>query len=131
MPYINQLDRAQAKDHPATSGELNFCITTKAIQCISGEVTASTFSVEVMKVIENYLETVGPRSYENFNDVMGVLDCIPRELDRRLTTKYQTGRWLVVEELKAMAMLFYALTMAPYEDGKIAANGDVFPEGWV
>jgi hypothetical protein len=45
---------------------------------------------------------MGPRPcYDNFNDVIGVLRCVELEMYRRM--------------------------VAPYEDEKIAAHGDVYP----
>ncbi len=127
MPYVKPSVRARALNNPTTSGELNYCITQKAMRHIDGEINASQFSVEVMQAIENFLE-IWPRNYESFNAVMGVLDCVPRELRRRLIDRYQIDVHLIEKELKAQSFLFYALTVAVYEDGKIEANGDVFTD---
>lgn len=48
-----------------------------------------------------YIEANGPLSYQLINDVLGALDGAGKEFYRRLA--------------------------APYEDGKIATNGDVYP----
>lgn len=85
MPYIDKTrrDTLLASNSPQTSGELNFLITT---------------------IIINYVEEKG-RCYDTLNSVIGVLECVKLELNRRV--------------------------IASYEDGKIAFNGDVYPESLI
>ena len=83
MPYIdwarrNVLSDSSRVDTPKTPGELNYIIT---------------------KEILAYIAEKG-QSYTNYNEVMGVLECVKQELYRRAVAKY--------------------------EDGKIKENGDVF-----
>ncbi len=132
MPYIKQEFRKTAVSLPTCPGELNYAITMLAVRCIEGEFTTSQFIVNVMKLVENYLEMRGWRNYDTFNEVMGVLACMPLELERRLRDSDE--HWAMVDkirrEMNAYRELFYVLTVGPYEDGKIETNGDVFPEGW-
>ncbi len=132
MPYVKREFRMGAATMPTDSGELNFAITMLAVRCIEGEFTASQFIVDVMKLVENYLELRRYRNYTTFNEVVGVLACVPLELERRLRDSDE--HWAVVvrikAELDAYRELFYVLTVGPYEDGKLESNGDVFPERW-
>lgn len=57
---------------------------------------------QLSKMIGNYLLEYGI-SYRHLNDVLGVLTCVQHEVYRRLA--------------------------APYEDRKLAENGDVFDAG--
>ena len=82
MPYIDAKKRkelmASPLPDPATPGELNYVICMLAMK---------------------YLDKT-TRSYQHYNDVIGVLECAKLEMYRRL--------------------------VSPYEDKKIKENGDVF-----
>ena len=80
MPYISSIDRPGAMDSPRAAGALNYKITMELL---------------------DYIARRGGASYQNFNDVIGVLECCKLEMYRRM--------------------------VAPYEDEKMALNGDVFP----
>lgn len=80
MPYINQeirkiFDQTIEKLAPATDGELNYIITRLLLR-------------------------TGPRSYQDYNALIGVLECVKLE--------------------------FYRRAVAVYEDKKKEENGDVF-----
>jgi len=81
MPYIKKEDRKIWEDMalalPKTAGELNYVLT---------------------KIALVYLPDV-PR-YNDYNEVIGVLECMKQE--------------------------FYRRAVAPYEDKKIKENGDVY-----
>jgi len=85
MPYIKQEDRKKyielitLAEKIETVGELNFVITA---------------------LCNNFLAKKDDESYENFNSVMGVLECAKQE--------------------------FYRRAVSPYEDIKKSTNGDVF-----
>lgn len=81
MPYIVQSARKPARYHPQNPGELNYAITT---------------------LVNQYLRdtAMSPPNYNNWNEVIGVLECAKLELYRR--------------------------HVAPYEDKKIVENGDVY-----
>ncbi len=133
MPYIKRKFRTGAATLPTDPGELNYGITLLAIRCVEGEFTTSQFIVETMRMVENYLESRRiPGHYTAFNEVMGVLACVPLELERRLSDTDE--HWTMVDKIRremiAYREMFYLLTVGPYEDGKLESNGDVFPEGW-
>lgn len=89
MPYIDAARREEFEvdtdfvPTPETPGELNYVLTV---------------------AVKNYLELRhfenGRISYSDYNEVIGVLECMKLEIYRRL--------------------------VAPYEDKKIEENGDVF-----
>lgn len=81
MPYVKPADRERLDTGaaPATAGELNYVIS---------------------RLVDRYLAQHSPPRYGDFNEVVGVLECVKLELYRRV--------------------------VAPYEDGKKAAYGDVY-----
>lgn len=130
MPYINREDRVRALDFSTSPGELNYALTMLAIQCVVGVLNASQFGLEVLRTVESYLKRMGPRSYNTFNEIMGVLTCMPMELERRLQDNDLSieGIRIVKKQTAAYREIFYVLSVAPYEDEKIKINGDVYPE---
>ena len=85
MPYIDYVSRlrvlpteARKKINPETPGELNFVLTS---------------------LILSYLDRT-EKKYADYNEIMGVLECIKQELYRRV--------------------------IAPYEEHKKNDNGDVY-----
>jgi hypothetical protein len=81
VPYISEDDRFELSlgTQPRTAGELNYAITAMIVE---------------------YLEADGGPKYDDFNEVIGVLECAKLELYRRM--------------------------VAPYEDRKQKENGDVY-----
>lgn len=89
MPYIDADRREDFSINddfvpvPETPGELNYVLTT---------------------AVKNYIELrnfeQGRISYADYNEIIGVLECMKQEIYRRL--------------------------IVPYEEKKIAENGDVF-----
>lgn len=84
MPYIREERRVGAlKPYVPPMegpGELNYMLTW---------------------IIGQYLKNAGGISYQNLNEIIGVLECVKQELYRRIVTLY--------------------------EDRKRAENGDVYP----
>lgn len=81
MPYIPPEDRKvldSGERKPATVGELNYVITRQVIDYLDGQI-----------------------SYDTINAVVGCLESVKVEMNRRFT--------------------------APYEDSKVRQNGDVWP----
>jgi len=73
MPYIKDkeaLSSAINYVNPQNAGELNYCIT---------------------KLIHNYLQTF-KESYSKYNEVIGVLSCVGRELYRIVISKYENKK---------------------------------------
>ena len=85
MPYISKSDRhslTRQYDNmrPANPGQLNFTLA---------------------QIVDKYINDCGGGSnYGNYNDVIGVLECLKLELYRRF--------------------------VGPYEDEKLEENGEVF-----
>jgi len=81
MPYVKPADRERLDTGaaPTSAGELNYVIS---------------------RLVDRYLAQNGPARYGDFNEVMGVLECVKLGLYRRV--------------------------VAPYEDGKKAEHGDVY-----
>ena len=80
MPYIKQEDRKRlVQIQPKNCGELNYVLS---------------------EIVDQYLTDHGGAKYRNYNDVIGVIECMKLELYRRF--------------------------VGPYEDEKLAENGEVF-----
>ena len=82
MPYIDpdfRPDLLKGWELPKTPGDLNFVLTSEVL---------------------DYLRRNGEPKYADYNEAIGVLECMKLELYRR--------------------------AVAPYEDSKIATNGDVY-----
>ena len=82
MPYIDREDRDELDYDgvmPSSPGELNFVIT---------------------RLVNKYINTIGPLRYRSINEAIGVIECVKLELYRRIA--------------------------APYEDKKMEEEGDVY-----
>ena len=80
MPYIDKVERTHLMYHgPNTPGQLNYTLTG---------------------LIQEYLNRNGNPRYQDYNDVIGALECCKLELYRR--------------------------RIAGYEDQKAKENGDVY-----
>ena len=79
MPYVLQKDRFKMMDSHTTPGELSY---------------------KLAALVDKYLTEKGGPSYDNYNDVVGVLECLKLEIYRRFA--------------------------GPYEDEKLSQNGEVF-----
>lgn len=67
-----------------------------------GQESAGELNYAITQICGWYLDKHG-LNYRNINEVIGVLECAKLEMYRRIA--------------------------APYEDTKIATNGDVYPQG--
>ena len=128
MPYIKPEDSERAESWPAAPGELNYAITMDAICVLEGHMSYDEFTFRVDLLVNRYLQKAGI-SYTNMNAVMGALDCCGREIDRRVNTFAYGG---VIDDLISILLAkrdrLYPEMLAPYEDQKIAENGDVYPD---
>lgn len=88
MPYIEQERRDKIQDNweVESIGELNYAITKKILRYL-------------IRKIGNTPHKLEP-NYADWNEIMGVLECIKQEIYRR--------------------------KVAPYEDKKKKENGDVY-----
>ena len=111
MPYIKAEDRNKfpllATIIPESEGELNYCITkliTNYIKqkCVVPEEKAKEILAKTVASIirPDCVSVVKAPNYALYNAVIGVLECAKMELYRR--------------------------QISPYEDRKIAENGDVY-----
>ena len=104
----------------------------KIVARLRGVMTSQEFDNAVGALVTEYLDRVG-MSYTNGNAVMGVLDCAARELRRR-TGAGHVPNFRAVDinkierQLKLERKRVYDFLLAPYEDKKIAENGDVYPQ---
>jgi len=97
MPYVKKnarkrldLDRL-SYSAPTSAGELNYRITKEILCYLSYLNYNKLVKSKKMSAVNNYAD---------YNEIMGVLECIKQELYRR--------------------------AIAPYEDQKIKENGDVY-----
>lgn len=140
MPYINKKLRKKAALEPETAGELNYAITIRLIEFLE-----AVDEVEIAKYLEmlekqvfwlctSYLDRHG-MSYTHANEVIGVLECARREMERRCTADriedpFNHPNWAVDQAGFALMYVtddIYEI-LAEYEDEKIAENGDVYPK---
>ena len=114
MPYIEQEVRRQIQHGapPLKAGALNYVITKILIK-------DGVDRVKIWTEIERYIRT-NRRSYQVFNDIIGVLYASVYEFYRR------TGEDLE-DEMRSLISDFYDSVVADYEDDKLKENGDVYP----
>ncbi len=132
MPYIKSEDYVRAVEASAVPGELNYAITMKIVARLRGVLTYTEFDRCLRNLTVSYLDRLG-MSYTHGNAVMGVLDCAARELRRRTGAAYNpnfSGADIrkIERQLDLERKWVYDTLLAPYEDTKIAANGDVYPK---
>ena len=116
MPYVDKEARRRLEsDYPQSAGELNYVIT-KAL--FSG-LTNSRLSAHLLAVFEQYVEDSG-LSYQTLNDIMGACSGAVFEHTRRKGRPHQ-------QEVTVIQILrdFYNEVAGPYENTKIASNGDI------
>src|SRR5574340_631748 len=138
MPYITQSRRDELKRLPVpeTAGELNYLITLELIKAYAdGGIhiqTSTIFKMEVEEIIDAYLEHSKP-SYQLINDVLGALSGAAREFSRRVPKRGISNtcpyfeRQVYIDTLELISQQFYKNVAVPYENKKIAENGDVYP----
>lgn len=127
MPYIKPEDYERAIAKPAVPGELNYSLSMSAAALFRGVPNLEEFEVEVNRKVDQYLTDNGI-SYTNYNNIIGCLSCCGWELQRRFKgTKLWLEAYAVADVLRGVAVDLYHERAIPYEDTKIAENGDVFP----
>lgn len=115
MPYIDQEDRHQIKHGRAAlvAGELNYVITKLLI--------AEKF-VDIRPTVMSYW-CLNFKRYQTINDIIGALECAKLEYRRRMGGG---AREYAIEAIENAKADFYNTVAAPYEDGKVKVNGDVY-----
>jgi hypothetical protein len=130
MPYIDPRDYTHAAVTPETPGELNFTITMDIIALLRKDISFQDFTLDVQTLVNEHIERVG-MSYTTGNAVMGVLDCAAREAWRRVHRDSRDQRErlaFVISQLRMERDRVYNTILTPYENQKIAENGDVYPK---
>lgn len=118
MPYIKLIARerlANAKAIILNAGELNYLLTRECQKW-----PQMFIRVRLWVIVRRYL-SAQILNYETLNSVMGALEGCKREYVRRVGENAT-----VVCALNDVQDDFYEKIVAPYEQGKIAENGDVF-----
>lgn len=126
MPYIKSADYSRAARLPISSGELNFAITREIVAFLGAYPGGSLngFRGRVSKLCNSYINRRGV-NYTVMNEVIGVIACAGLEVMRRCGGTLAVE--VVTEMLADVGDTLYDDLLAPYEDGKIKENGDVYP----
>lgn len=124
MPYVTQPEREELKTaRPTTVGQLNYVITKLALKYREAQTfPVSQLATEIRNTIAWYMPE--KKNYELFNGIIGVLQCARLEYARRTKRRdARDNRILFI--LDTVRDDFYKEVVAPYEDMKIALNGDI------
>lgn len=122
MPYIAQDDRKaldSGSRQPATAGELNYMISTTVLASIKIGSRQTVLFDCLLLIGKEYIGRAG-LNYAHINDVLGAYSGAALELRRR--TRYCGVESRLISDVSDR---FYSDVAAPYEDTKIAANGDL------
>lgn len=137
MPYIKPERREYLNREgsvPRDAGELNYMLTMRCLEAFhEGGIALAELPTNIQNDCVLYLDhgiDHSPR-YEDFNAVMGALDCCKREFQRRRDGWLPAGgglerRWAIDDAIESTARRLYREAVAPYEDAKIIQNGDVY-----
>lgn len=121
MPYINAgaKNRLDIEGEVAeTAGELTYQMT----QVILGPSDQVAERRELRSLVSTYIQTRGER-FATFAEILGALAATELEYYRRTKHQEFQRRLFTIEVVRAD---FYNTIVAPYEDRKIAENGDVY-----
>ena len=130
MPYIKPVDYGRALKTPSNPGELNYAMTMVACLYMRGDLSYNQFRDKIQNLVDEYIERLGV-SYTNYNNAIGALECCGLELMRRVTGDYEDLADNCQEAMSWISTNLYFQHVAPYEDQKIAENGDVFSKEFV
>lgn len=123
MPYIKQERRDEIQfgnclqAAAENAGELNYKLT----RIFQNEPDVCKLGFKIENEALNYLNFHGT-SYQRINDVIGAVYASYMEYDRRTGN----GNALIELVLNEVVDYIYTAIAAPYEDGKIKENGDVY-----
>lgn len=134
MPYIAQARRSEAEGEPTNVGELNFAITRLLVKYIQehGRLSYARINdclgalAEAKKLVPTYnaTRTVGEGSSKN--DLKWAIAIAVTNFMRS-----QGSEDIMVDAVGAIdgaSKEFYRRVAVPYEDRKIAENGDVYAD---
>lgn len=116
MPYIEEARRRVVgiQESPQNCGELNFALTMTVLELDD----MPGMEAVMMALCLRYIREKGLK-YQHINDVMGAVFGAKIEYVRR------TDRHKFDSLFDDVARRFYHDVAAPYEDTKIASNGDL------
>lgn len=122
MPYIVELERKWIADGNTilSVGMLTYAITDALLSLPLG---ADITSV-IREKIDEYIDAAGQPSFQLYAEVLGALQAVRLEFHRREPRKLFTRQ--VSRAVRVVTSDFYSQVIGPYEDQKIAQNGDVF-----
>ena len=130
MPYIKATDYVRASLEPVVPGELNYAMTMQAIFYLMGQIDMGEFRGKVEELCAGFMECNGV-SYTNYNNMIGALTCCGWELVRRANDERAVAADNCQKVLVEVGYRIYYELVVPYEDTKIAENGDVYPKNLV
>ena len=126
MPYILKENYERAAIEPRTPGELNFAFTRVLIRYVGKEISAPLTIYQLRILIDAYIKRKG-MSYTYCNDIMGAITGALTEYNRRTNRGAGLESNSITYIVSFVLGDWYADVVAPYEDKKIAENGDVYP----
>jgi len=130
MPYVTMAVRGELSllRHPRTAGELNYVLTRAILAELEGSYRKG-LEDHAYEIIERYWLDASPQSYQAINDILGAcLGCVV-EARRRLVLPAAILVDNAADSIANAVQQFYEWYAAPYENRKIAENGDVYPKG--
>jgi hypothetical protein len=126
MPYITARERIEIADgnDPLTAGQLTYLITVKGLE-------AGSSRHDILTLLRRYVDEHG-KCFQVFAEILGActaarLECQRRRMEhshrgqRRMEAAAYRLEWAV----RGAAEDFYTHVVGPYEDTKIAENGDL------
>lgn len=114
MPYLTAERKAELLrgQECVTPGDLTYILTKLAL---SGQYP------QLLVECDRYLENSRHNNYATRCEVIGSLECARQEFERR-----RPNATVPASALSSAKYRWYQEKVAPYEDGKILENGDVY-----
>lgn len=126
MPYITGRERIDLADgnDPLTAGQLTYLITVKGLETGAGR-------NEILTLLRRYVEEHG-KCFQVFAEVLGACTAARLETRRRRLDHSSRGHrhleaaaYKLEWAVRGASEDFYTHVVGPYEDKKIAENGDL------
>lgn len=120
MPYLtkDRKDHLDGGGQVVTAGDLTYLLT----RTLLAKMPPAELSAALTELVARYLPD--DPHFADFAIVLGCFDATWREWCRR--TWQGEKDWDAAHEFDRWRRRFYEHTVAPYEDTKIAQNGDVY-----
>lgn len=131
MPYLTDAHKhaLDVGGVPETPGELTYLVT----RALLGNPREASMAEALQAAVDRYLSGLATDpGYVNYCVIIGALTCAALEHERRLGTPgdpydVPDDAWNALQDLAQFEQDFYRNVIGPYEDTKIAENGDVYP----